>query len=139
MLATMALLLIASLSISPPVPGVVVGDWSAWQQTAGPPHTRDTFGDYLQRVAMARLGSPYFDPPPTEEGERFEVDVDRFQCVSFVELSLATAQCAWAAHPPKPAYSAAPSCWRYRGGQRDGYPSKLHYFSEWLLDAQRKT
>jgi len=27
---------------------------------------------------------------------------------------------------------------RYRGGVRDGYPSRLHYFSEWIYDAEAK-
>jgi hypothetical protein len=27
---------------------------------------------------------------------------------------------------------------RYRGGERRGYPSRLHYFSEWIADGQKR-
>ena len=27
---------------------------------------------------------------------------------------------------------------RYRGGRLAGYPSRLHYFTDWLLDNERR-
>jgi hypothetical protein len=36
-------------------------------------------------------------------------------------------------------YAAALERIRYRGGRRDGYPSRLHYFTDWLRDNGRKS
>ena len=62
--------------------------------------------------------------------------------MTFVENVLVLARLAWSRPreaPPDPdrfqaAYRRALTDIRYRGGVLDGYPSRLHYFSEWIAD-----
>jgi hypothetical protein len=66
--------------------------------------------------------------------ERLTILDNKFDCVTFVEYCLAH---ALVTHQPQ--HNSMESCvtqLRYRNGQVDGYGSRLHYFSEWILQLQ---
>lgn len=76
--------------------------------------------------------------------ERLVVNLAEFDCVTFVEHMLALARLVVEEGAGLPddeeafraRYRDALRDLRYRGGVIDGYPSRLHYFSEWIRDAE---
>jgi hypothetical protein len=63
----------------------------------------------------------------------------RFDCVSLVESCLAIARVADDPGAPTwDAFGREMERMRYRGGERHGYASRLHYFSEWISDGERR-
>ena len=67
------------------------------------------------------------------------VSLTRFDCVTLVESCLAVARVALAGGAPSwQRFSREVERMRYRGGERRGYTSRLHYFSEWITDGQRR-
>lgn len=104
-------------------------------------------GDAVVRLAESFVGATY--TPGTLEmpgRERLVINFREFDCVTLVENVLALARFAReggadALADPVEArsrYEAHLKQVRYRGGRLDGYPSRLHYFSEWLADNESK-
>ncbi len=99
-------------------------------------------------AAIARLGQSFvgavYTPGTLEPAgpERVVVNLQAFDCVTFIENVLALTRfiredgvSALADRPAAEArYVRYLEDLRYRGGRLDGYPSRLHYFSEWLRD-----
>jgi hypothetical protein len=95
---------------------------------AGTPYRAGTLDAYL---LAARARTPGYEP--------LTLSLTQFDCVTLVESCLAVSRAA--------ARDSAAS-WerfgheiermRYRGGVRRGYTSRLHYFSEWIADGERR-
>jgi len=104
-------------------------------------------GRAVARVGELALGAPY--APYTLEqylaeggspaAEPLTLHLMKFDCVSLVEAALAVARTA-AAGPDAgwDRFARETERMRYRGGARSGYPSRLHYFSEWIADGERR-
>jgi hypothetical protein len=99
-------------------------------------------GERVTAVARRFIGAPYvprtLDPPGPE---RLVINLRAFDCVTLVESVLALSRVVVADPPaagledPGPwmdRYAAVLTELRYREGEVAGYPSRLHYFSEWL-------
>jgi hypothetical protein len=94
---------------------------------AGTPYEAFTLEAYLRAG-----GSPMRTEPLT-------LTLTRFDCVSLVESCIAIARVARSAGEPTWAgFAREMERMRYRGGIRAGYTSRLHYFSEWLGDGERR-
>jgi hypothetical protein len=93
---------------------------------------------------IARLGVTFVDTrytPGTLEGpgpERLVINLRELDCVTFVENALALSRLVRAGSDEFDDYRGELLRIRYRGGVLDGYVSRLHYFSEWIADAERK-
>ena len=122
-------------------------DWRIFDKTIRWAHGQrlDTIpvGRRIALIGQHFVGTTY--TPGTLEGpatERLVINFRAFDCVTFVENALALADFVGArgdrllAQPRKAraTYEAGLRRLRYRGGVLDGYPSRLHYFSEWLAD-----
>ena len=104
-------------------------------------------GERIARIGETFLDTPYLprtlDPPGPE---RLVVNLRAFDCVTFVENMLALAHFVTEAprgvlDQPERAmqsYQEMITRIRYRGGRLAGYPSRLHYFSDWLLDNEQR-
>ena len=93
----------------------------------GTPYEAFTLEAYLRAG-----GSPLGTEPLT-------LWLTRFDCVSLVESCLAIARVADArGEPTWEAFGREMERMRYRGGEREGYASRLHYFSEWISDGERR-
>lgn len=93
------------------------------ERAAGTPYEAFTLEAYI------RAGG---DPSRTEP---LTLSLTRFDCVSLVESCLAIARLAGWARPSEWAdFAREMERLRYRGGVREGYVSRLHYFSEWIHD-----
>ena len=96
-------------------------------------------GDLIVEVGLHFLGAPYEAGTLEREGpEELVVNLRAFDCVTFVENAVVLAGLIRAGKTAFADYAAALERIRYRGGRRDGYPSRLHYFTDWLRDNGRK-
>jgi hypothetical protein len=97
-------------------------------------------GEAVLRLGQTFLGAPYVANSLEAPGpERVVVNLAGFDCVTLVETALALARLARGGGEAGPdAYAAELRRLRYRRGTLDGYPSRLHYFSEWIADNAEK-
>jgi hypothetical protein len=96
------------------------------------------FGDLLVRVGRPFVGEPY--TPQTLElpgPERVVINLREFDCVTYVESVLALARLIRERRSSFAAYAEELRRIRYRDGRLAGYPSRLHYFSEWIADNEQ--
>lgn len=105
------------------------------------------FGATIAAIGERFVGSDY--EPGTLElpgPERLVINLETLDCVTFVETVLVLSRLVRAAPPEvltdperfRAAYRRELTRIRYRGGSLDGYASRLHYFSEWIADAEAK-
>ena len=92
------------------------------------------FGEFLERVARAQVDTPYDPSLQVGADETFRAELRRFECVSFIESSLAVARCAWRGQPNESCFVWEVLGLRYRSGMMSDYTSRLHYFEDWLED-----
>lgn len=100
-------------------------------------------GEAIARLGRTFVGTTY--TPGTLEApgpEHVVVNLRELDCVTFIENVLALHRFARRygveglddAGRARAAYERLLADVRYRGGELDGYASRLHYFSEWLRD-----
>jgi hypothetical protein len=101
--------------------------------TAKPP------GDVMAEIGKRFIDSPYVANTLDEAGpEHLVVDLRGFDCVTLVENSLAFERCVKTDSMSFGAFQEKLQNIRYRGGVLNGYGSRLHYFSEWIRDNEKK-
>jgi hypothetical protein len=122
--------------------------WTAALRTAGLGRDGCPLGPAAVRVGELAAGTPY--EPATLEAylraggsatgtEPLTLSLTRFDCVTLVEACLALGRVAGGTEPPTwDDFGREVERMRYRGGQRRGYASRLHYFSEWISDGERR-
>ena len=97
------------------------------EQAAGTPYVASTLEEYLKAG-----GKPTATEPLT-------LSLTRFDCVTLVESCLAVARVARAGDAPSwERFGREVERMRYRGGTRGDYTTRLHYFSEWIADGERR-
>ncbi len=96
-------------------------------------------GEIVQAIGLQLVGQPYVEGALDRTVEEtLIVDLTGFDCVTFVENVLALAQAVEAGTPSYDAYIANLEALRYRDGERNGYCSRLHYFTDWMRDNERR-
>lgn len=97
-------------------------------------------GDLLVETGKFFLGKPYV--AATLEGagpEQVTVNLRELDCTTLVESCVALAQTLKSDQINFDRFCHYLESVRYRNGQCVGYPSRLHYFSDWIYDnTQRK-
>jgi Protein of unknown function (DUF1460) len=96
------------------------------------------FGTVVQAIARQYLGARYqaglLDQSSTEQ---LFISLQRFDCVLFVESMLALARSAVQPHLASN-FPQQIEVQRYRRGHLKDYCSRLHYFSDWIADNERR-
>ncbi|MBX3114325.1 MAG: DUF1460 domain-containing protein [Fimbriimonadaceae bacterium] len=94
-----------------------------------------TKGERIVSVGRKFLGTPYVAWTLESHPEKCSVFLDGLDCVTFLESSWAIAKCS----PEISANSVVAEVGktRYRGGRADGYFSRYHYTSDWLMGNQK--
>jgi hypothetical protein len=122
--------------------------WTAALRGEGLAGHRTPLGPGATRVGELAAGTPYV--PATLDAylhaggrphrvEPLTLSLTRFDCVTLVESCLAVARVAGDAGPPTwTRFGRTVERMRYRDGKRGGYTSRLHYFSEWITDGERR-
>ena len=122
--------------------------WATMLRTAGLADCAKPLGAAAVQVGEYAEGSPY--EAYTLEGylktggspldtEPLTLLLSHFDCVTLVESSLAVARVAAGdGMPAWEQFGREIERMRYRDGARKSYSSRLHYFSEWISDGQRR-
>lgn len=108
--------------------------------SAGLSEAPDTaMGPMMIRVGRAFLGTPYV-AQTLEAGpdERLVVNLRGLDCTTYVENVLVLSRLAKEGKLNWGHYLNGLEQVRYRDGKLDGYPSRLHYFTEWIRDNEAK-
>ncbi len=84
------------------------------------------------------LGAPYAEGSLEGVPERLVVNLRAFDCFTLVEHAAVLARIALREPAAFPDYAAALQAVRYRSGIIDGYPSRLHYFTDWIFENARR-
>ena len=96
-------------------------------------------GEVVQLAGEQFRGAPYegglLDRSPEES---LYTGLDRFDCVLFVESALALARGIVVGETSRDSFEQRIEEQRYRNGTRNGYCSRLHYFTEWIVDNERR-
>ena len=88
--------------------------------------------------AKKLLGTPYVAGTlEVNAREELVVNLDEVDCTTFVEQVLAMALADKRDERTEEGFRKALTQIRYRDGELDGYPSRLHYFSDWIADNER--
>ena len=72
-----------------------------------------------------------------DSAEPLVVNLRQLDCTTLVETVTALTLCAKNEHYSVADYRQMLTKLRYRGGHRNGYASRLHYFSDWIADNSR--
>ena len=122
--------------------------WAGTLRAEGLSRPDAPLGLAATRVGELAAGTPYV--PATLEAylraggslagtEPLTLSLTRFDCVTLVESCLAVARMAADEGAPSWArFGREIERMRYRGGERRGYSSRLHYFSEWISDGEKR-
>jgi len=101
----------------------------------------------MASIGQRLVGTAYVPGTLEVEGpERLVINFRGLDCVTFVENVFATAVVVKAGAMERledraaveAEYERALRSLRYRNGFIDGYSSRLHYFTDWIADAERK-
>ena len=96
-------------------------------------------GDIIAAIGKQFLGKPYeantLDRNP---GEVLVADLHSFDCVTFIENVLAISRCIKLGKLSFDEYRHELQLIRYRSGIVRGYASRLHYFTDWIRDNEKK-
>jgi len=123
-------------------------DWTAALRDEGLSRPETPIGRSATRVGELAAGTPYeagtLDAYLSAGGSPSDIEplalsLTRVDCVTLVEACLAVARVADDAGVPTwEGFGREVERMRYRGGERRGYSSRLHYFSEWITDGGRR-
>jgi len=122
--------------------------WSSTLRRESPQFRAFSFGRRAARVGELAVGTPYeaftleayikAGGNPSSKEPLF-LSLTRFDCVTLVESCLAVARVANDRRTPTwDRFAHEIERMRYRGGKREGYASRLHYFSEWITDGEKR-
>jgi hypothetical protein len=96
-------------------------------------------GDLVLKIGLDFLNTPYLAKTldKTKE-EKLVINLHQLDCTTFAENCLALARTVKSEHPDVNQFCSEIEKIRYRGGKLDGYASRLHYFSEWIMDNEAR-
>ena len=96
-------------------------------------------GKLVADVGRQFLGVAY-EEQTLEHGkdEPLTIELEGLDCTTFAEAALAIARTIKSGKADFGTFTSELENLRYRQGQRDGYLSRLHYFSDWIYDSEQK-
>lgn len=98
-----------------------------------------TNSERLLFFAKSFIGTPYKGGTlDSGRNETLIVRTDSLDCTTYVETVLALYLSSFKDNPGYDDFSEELRYIRYRGGVIDGYASRLHYFSDWASDNEKK-
>lgn len=91
-------------------------------------------GDRTADIALRFVGTPYVAHTLEGDEELLTVNLDELDCTTFVETVMALSYTAGERRSTWYDFLYNLRRLRYRGGEIDGYASRLHYISDWVID-----
>ncbi len=93
-----------------------------------------TQGQYMSFFADKLMGTPYVAHTLEGDREYLTINVDQLDCTTFVETLVALTKAAVAKSPSWYSYASQLENIRYHSGHINGYASRLHYISAWVIE-----
>jgi len=98
-----------------------------------------SIGDVIAEVGKSFIGTDYLSHGLEKDGdEQLVINLTGLDCTTFLENSLVLARCIKKEKTSFEDYMNELQLIRYRDGVIDEYPSRLHYFSDWIYDNVKK-
>jgi len=95
--------------------------------------------DVIIEIGKSFLGTDYESHALEKDGEeQLVIDLTGLDCTTFLENVLVLARCIKKGKTSFEDYQKELTFIRYRNGVIDQYPSRLHYFSDWIYDNEKK-
>ena len=96
-------------------------------------------GKLVVKVGKLLLANPYVGSTlEIGDTEKLVVNLRQLDCTTFAENCLALARTVQHQNPTFEGFTKELLAIRYRDGQLDQYPSRLHYFSDWIYNNSQK-
>jgi hypothetical protein len=94
-----------------------------------------TIGDLIAEIGKSFIGTDYLAHGIEKDGEeQLVINLTGLDCTTLIENSLVLARCIKKGKTSFKDYKKELQFIRYRVGAIDEYPSRLHYFSDWIYD-----
>jgi hypothetical protein len=98
-----------------------------------------SISDIIVEVGKSFIGTNYLSLGLEKDGdEQLVINLTGLDCTTFLENSLVLARCIKKQKTTFEDYMNELQLIRYRDGVIDKYPSRLHYFSDWIYDNVKK-
>lgn len=85
-------------------------------------------------VGKEFLGTPYVAHTLEVDTEQLVINLRELDCTTYAENCLAIARCIKSGNTTFDNFTNQLQKIRYRNGIIDGYPSRIHYFSDWIYE-----
>ncbi len=92
----------------------------------------------MQKSGEFFQGTPYVAHTLESGEEQLVINVREMDCTTYAEYCLALAGTIQSAHPSFGQFATELQKIRYRDGVIEGYPSRLHYFCDWIHNNEQK-
>jgi len=92
----------------------------------------------MVKIGTYFTGTPYVAHTLETEPEQLVVNLRGMDCTTFAENCLAIAKTIQSENLTFEQFADELKNVRYRNGKIDGYPSRLHYFSDWIFSNEQK-
>ena len=95
--------------------------------------TNKTSGELAAEIGQWFIGTPYVAKTLELPGEeQLVIDLMGVDCTTYLESVIALVQLAQKGETSMEAFERELELIRYRDGSNQSYPSRLHYFSDWM-------
>ncbi|MDR3260307.1 MAG: DUF1460 domain-containing protein [Tannerella sp.] len=94
--------------------------------------------DLIVETAQFFLETPYVASTLEKEPERLVINLREMDCTTLTEVSVALARTMKESHPSFESFCLNLRKLRYREGVIRDYTDRLHYFSDWMYENERK-
>ncbi|MDR0420799.1 MAG: DUF1460 domain-containing protein [Prevotellaceae bacterium] len=102
---------------------------------------KDSDNDYSKIIPQTGkyfLGLPYVAHTLECENEVLTINFTELDCTTFLENVVVIATLAKSAQTDFDSYIKQLKKFRYRNGEVDGYASRIHYFSDWIVTNEQR-
>lgn len=93
-----------------------------------------TPNQYMSFFAEKLIGTPYVAHTLEGDKEYLTINIDELDCTTFVETLIALTRSAMQSSPTWYTYASNLEKLRYHNGELNGYASRLHYISAWVME-----
>lgn len=94
--------------------------------------------ELIIKVGMFFKETPYVAHTLETEKEQLVINLRELDCTTYAENCLAISQTIKSKDHTFERFAKELQKVRYRNGKLNGYPSRLHYFSDWIYDNDKK-
>ncbi|MCZ7610367.1 MAG: DUF1460 domain-containing protein [Ignavibacterium sp.] len=101
--------------------------------------SKKPINEIIVEIGKSFIGTEYAAHTLEKDGdENLVINLSGLDCTTFLETSLTLARCIEKGRTKFQDYQNELTFLRYRDGKIDKYPSRLHYFSDWIFNNQQK-